>query len=587
MKRLFPPFAALLLSVLGAAQVSNRFPPIGVVNSAPTGKACAVANAIEHFADDSYTCANGHWKHSGVLVPSASSPQLVGPLKAQATNGTFQALPGTGTISAAYTAMLASSSRAGKVHISCGSYSDNVLVNSGGVSFEGDNERCVIISPANPSLPIFLFSKTTTDMYSENLSGVTLLCPANTVCADAIQINGPMNEINDWIYFHDMIINSATWSPSYGFLNGFDLVGRTIWTTIENVNELYARNAGVFMNSAAIINMLRVVHSEIYGNWNYGVYLNSTAATVPGPIFFDRTAIEFNGSNKPANCAGLYLSNFASATVAGGDYEANCSSSGAGAGIRLTGKYNQTVNVRDVTFNTSNGEWGIYNDTMLTTGVYSGNFFNSTTPNRTIFIATTDSQSNVHVGSNYNLQTPTYVMDGNGETHVSTDSPVGDNIGAVAAYTNPVTNNTIAAGVFGTLEVYGPSAPIKNITGGYDGRKITLVCVSGSMSLVGDGKAGQRLYLMGAATSETVAAVGVIALQYSGALQAWIETSSSSNYHATSPVITGIATYNEGTVPQIGTPTAGHAACIKSAGPPVVIGYCSNVPRSNGECTCN
>lgn len=32
---------------------------------------------------------------------------------------------------------------------------------------------------------------------------------------------------------------------------------------------------------------------------------------------------------------------------------------------------------------------------------------------------------------------------------------------------------------------------------------------------------------------------------------------------------------------------AGHAACIKSAGPPVVMGFCSTAVRSDGGCTCN
>lgn len=35
------------------------------------------------------------------------------------------------------------------------------------------------------------------------------------------------------------------------------------------------------------------------------------------------------------------------------------------------------------------------------------------------------------------------------------------------------------------------------------------------------------------------------------------------------------------------TPTVNQAACIKSAGPPVVIGYCSTVVSSGGACTCN
>jgi Pectate lyase superfamily protein len=44
---------------------------------------------------------------------------------------------------------------------------------------------------------------------------------------------------------------------------------------------------------------------------------------------------------------------------------------------------------------------------------------------------------------------------------------------------------------------------------------------------------------------------------------------------------------NSTALPQVGTPTAGHMACIKSAGPPVVIGYCSTSATSSGTCTCN
>jgi hypothetical protein len=40
------------------------------------------------------------------------------------------------------------------------------------------------------------------------------------------------------------------------------------------------------------------------------------------------------------------------------------------------------------------------------------------------------------------------------------------------------------------------------------------------------------------------------------------------------------ATRGEGT-------TAGHAACIKSAGPPAVMGFCSTAVRSDGACACN
>jgi hypothetical protein len=36
-----------------------------------------------------------------------------------------------------------------------------------------------------------------------------------------------------------------------------------------------------------------------------------------------------------------------------------------------------------------------------------------------------------------------------------------------------------------------------------------------------------------------------------------------------------------------GTPTVNQTACIKAAGPPVVIGYCSTVVGAGGACTCN
>jgi len=49
----------------------------------------------------------------------------------------------------------------------------------------------------------------------------------------------------------------------------------------------------------------------------------------------------------------------------------------------------------------------------------------------------------------------------------------------------------------------------------------------------------------------------------------------------------GVQILNTSAVPQVGTPTAGQAACIKLAGPPVIIGYCSTVVSSSGSCTCN
>jgi hypothetical protein len=51
--------------------------------------------------------------------------------------------------------------------------------------------------------------------------------------------------------------------------------------------------------------------------------------------------------------------------------------------------------------------------------------------------------------------------------------------------------------------------------------------------------------------------------------------------------VAGVPISSSNAVPQVGTPTAGHAACIKSTGPPVVLGFCSTAIGSTGTCTCN
>ncbi len=64
-------------------------------------------------------------------------------------------------------------------------------------------------------------------------------------------------------------------------------------------------------------------------------------------------------------------------------------------------------------------------------------------------------------------------------------------------------------------------------------------------------------------------------------------TPSSKMVLSDNPFVTGTITDGVNTVPTVGAPTAGQAACIKSVGPPVVVGYCSTAPTAGGACTCN
>jgi hypothetical protein len=49
----------------------------------------------------------------------------------------------------------------------------------------------------------------------------------------------------------------------------------------------------------------------------------------------------------------------------------------------------------------------------------------------------------------------------------------------------------------------------------------------------------------------------------------------------------GTLANGSGTVPTVRSPTVGQATCVKSSGPPVVIGYCSTAVGAGGACTCN
>jgi hypothetical protein len=49
----------------------------------------------------------------------------------------------------------------------------------------------------------------------------------------------------------------------------------------------------------------------------------------------------------------------------------------------------------------------------------------------------------------------------------------------------------------------------------------------------------------------------------------------------------GAAITSSNALPQVGTPAINQAACIKAAGPPVVIGFCSTAVSASGGCTCN
>jgi len=122
----------------------------------------------------------------------------------------------------------------------------------------------------------------------------------------------------------------------------------------------------------------------------------------------------------------------------------------------------------------------------------------------------------------------------------------------------------------------------------------TFVEISGSTSANNYGLLQDSTFSSGWISGSTTSGVTAFPLDNSG--DATVSGTMLANYvYSTGNIgAAGFAAWGGGTnisssssVAQVGTPVAGHAACIKSSGPPVVIGYCSTQPSSSGTCTCN
>ena len=333
--------------------------------------------------------------------------------------------PGTGTISAAYASL---GGAGGKIYLPCGTYYDNITITTGGVAILGDvtnsavTGACVTLIPAVPTTALLVIQAGASNpIQDDEFGGFNMICPALTACGDAIEISGPANQLNDWHYFHNIVISDVTQqNRAYGFANGINFLGRTLQSEFDRMNVTDSRNAGVYNVSAGIVQGLVFFNDDFQYNANYGIYFASTSSIALGPNRLENTNVQFNGNDgsEPGNCAGLFLSNNTSYTVDGGDFEHNCTGGTAQADIRIAGTYNQAVNIIGATFNQSENEYGIYNDTTQTTGVYAGNTFIGGTSGKSVFTATSNSLSLLQVGPNYDTLGGTYTPDGGGLTHV-------------------------------------------------------------------------------------------------------------------------------------------------------------------------
>jgi hypothetical protein len=383
-----------------------------------------------------------------------------------------------------------------QIYLTCGTYTENIVITTSDVRILGEERGCVQIRPANPALPVITIDATnsgTGGMHADEVSDLTISCPTGTNCSDGLKIMGRLdiNQPNDFHKFSRLEIAGT-------FQNGVNLAGRTIWTVFENMEVEYALGNGINIVSSGVTNAL--TFRNVRSDWNngYGIYVNNTQTDLAQGLLFDTVNAEYNGRNTNlANCAGIYLTGVVQANIENSYFEGNCQGNTAdnrAAEVRVGGIYAHSVNIIDSAFNLQYAEGGIYNDAVLTTGTYQGNKFDTTTNNFTIYVATTHPASNVVLGENFNSN-PTIVPDVNGLTHVRMLSPFAFDYVPVTSVTG---NSVDVTTVNGVNLFYGPYT-IDSFTGGHIGQLlyVTVVNVNGQVLNNSAGVPGQIVFADG------------------------------------------------------------------------------------------
>jgi hypothetical protein len=382
---------------------------------------------------------------SQALAGPFTSPSIATQLlTAASVNTILYPAPGTGTISAA---MASAPSGGVMLQLQCGTYIDNITIATNNVLIQGAGANCTNLQPATNAAMLTITAAGGAIQYAQ-VRDLTMTNVGGFTGADGIVITGPVNQINDWHHFENLVIS--------GFRYDLNLVGRTIWTTFENVHFASALQSGIYASTAAVLNHITFRDGQINNSQQYGVYWNDTNTNASLSTEFDHVNVEGNGlSGTLANCAGMYLTGIGTMSIHDGYFESNCATvpDAKGADIRVTGTYAQALDIKsNLIWSVTN--YGILNDAVQTTGEYTGNKIVNQTTNA-IKIQTTHTLSNIHIGPNLLIASSILLVpDGGSNTHTTLDgyyplaqtwysSPTFPNVtatGTVTAYTVNYTN---------------------------------------------------------------------------------------------------------------------------------------------------
>jgi hypothetical protein len=435
------------------------------------------------------------------------------------------------------------------VYLSCGTYSENIVISTPDVKIAGEERGCVQLQPADPSLPVVSIDATNTSGIDfDEVSDLTISCPTGLSCSDGLKITGRTDiaQRNDFHKFSRIGVYGA-------FQNGVNLAGRTIWTEFDNVEVGFTRGNGINIVSNATTNELTFRNVRSAENYNYGIYVNNTQPDLANGILFDKVNAEYNGLNTNlANCAGISLTGIGQANITNSYFEGNCQGNTThtpAAEVRLTGTYNESVNITNSVFNLQYTEGGIYNDSILTTGTYEGNKFDTSGGtatggnNFTIYVATSHPISNVVIGENFN-STPTIIPDIAAITHVRTLSPFGLNYTAITS----VQGNSIDVSRTSGLILYSGPYTINNFVNGVIGQIIyvTAFNLSGHVLTNRGGGTGEIIFPDG--LDRTLNAGESLLLYYDGNHWRPIESTITSQVRFVTTITTTAAALDNATV---------------------------------------
>ena len=361
----------------------------------------------------------------------------------------------------------------GTVFFPCGIYTGTVRITSSGITLKGANRNCAILQQPSGSVDELTIDATSAGSGGLNyiqVEDLTLRAAQNATGSGLVFIGVlPTFQPNDWDYFLNLTI--------FGFYNGIDIRGRTIWTKFDHVQSVFSRNNGLNVVTSGVVNTVDFLDSQFAWSQKYGIYWNtSSAPTLSQLVNFIETNVQDNqlSNSSTTNCAGAYFNGINTASFQNSEFESNCpnSTDGNATEVLLTGTYAEAFNFFGNTFN-SIINYDIINTTTQTSGFITGNtFLNYTT--HSMKTAITGPESVIQVGSNAG-SSPLYIADIGGNDHVIDLISGKDALHAV----NSVTDNTISVAGLSYVEIYYGPYTLNTMTGGFPGQKVTLEARAG------------------------------------------------------------------------------------------------------------